>query len=112
MVELILYSIPAFVLLVVIELISYRFANEDDDLVGYEARDTRTSLILGAGNVVINVYWKFGMLVAYTAFYELTPAGNGSSHRHREVANGSGSSPAITSTDDRSPERSSLFWGS
>jgi sterol desaturase/sphingolipid hydroxylase (fatty acid hydroxylase superfamily) len=72
-VELILYSIPAFVLLIVIELISYRLADDDEGLIGYETRDTRTSLTLGAGSVVINAFWKLGMLVIYTAFYELTP---------------------------------------
>jgi sterol desaturase/sphingolipid hydroxylase (fatty acid hydroxylase superfamily) len=72
-VELILYSIPAFVLLMAVELIAYRLGDHNEDLVGYEAHDTRTSLTLGAGNVLINVFWKFGMLVVYTVFYELTP---------------------------------------
>jgi hypothetical protein len=40
--ELILYAIPAFVLLLVVELLSFKYAR-DDDLVGYESRDTRTS---------------------------------------------------------------------
>lgn len=73
MVELILYSIPAFVLLMAVELVAYRLGDDNEDLVGYEAHDTRTSLTLGAGNVLINVFWKFGMLVVYTVFYELTP---------------------------------------
>lgn len=73
MVELILYSIPAFVLLMAVEMISYRFSDHDEDLVGYEVRDTRTSLTLGAGNVLINVFWKFGMLIVYTVFFALTP---------------------------------------
>lgn len=73
MVELILYSIPAFVLLMAVELIAYKLGDHNENLVGYEARDTRTSLTLGVGNVLINVFWKFGMLVVYTVFYELTP---------------------------------------
>jgi sterol desaturase/sphingolipid hydroxylase (fatty acid hydroxylase superfamily) len=72
-VELILYSIPAFVLLIVVELISYRLVDDDEDLVGYETRDTRTSLTLGAGSVAVNIFWKLGVLVIYTASYELTP---------------------------------------
>jgi len=74
MVELILYAIPAFVLLMSVELLSFRYAHDDgEDLIGYEVRDTRTSLTLGVGNVAINVFWKFGLLLVYAAFYELSP---------------------------------------
>jgi hypothetical protein len=55
--ELILYAIPAFVLLLLVELLSFKYAR-DEELVGYEARDTRTSLTMGGGNVVINAVWK------------------------------------------------------
>ena len=57
MAEVLYYAIPAFVLLLVMELLSFRYLR-DDDLVGYEARDTRTSLTMGGGNVVINAVWK------------------------------------------------------
>ena len=61
MAELILYAIPAFVLLLVVELLSFRFVDDhDQDLVGYESSDTRTSLTMGGGNVVINAVWKAG----------------------------------------------------
>ncbi len=70
--ELILYAIPAFVLLLAVELWSFRLA-ADEDLVGYEARDTRTSLSMGAGNVVINAVWKLAVIVVYAGLYELTP---------------------------------------
>jgi sterol desaturase/sphingolipid hydroxylase (fatty acid hydroxylase superfamily) len=73
MVELILYSIPAFVLLMAVELLAYRHGDDEEDRIGYEPRDTKTSLTLGIGNVAINVFWKFGLLVVYTAFYELSP---------------------------------------
>jgi hypothetical protein len=46
--ELVLYAIPAFVLLLVVELLSFKYAR-DDELVGYESRDTRTSLTMGGG---------------------------------------------------------------
>ena len=59
MVDLILAAIPAFVLLLLVEALSFHLARHDDhDLVGYEARDTRTSLTMGIGNVVINLGWK------------------------------------------------------
>ncbi len=57
MVDLIIYAIPAFVLLLAVELLSFRYAR-DEELVGYELRDTRTSLAMGGGNVVINTVWK------------------------------------------------------
>ena len=72
MVDLIIYAIPAFVLLLVVEMLSFRYAR-DDDLVGYESRDTRTSLAMGGGNVVINAVWKLAVVVIYAGLYELTP---------------------------------------
>ena len=39
--RLIYYAIPAFVLLLVVELLSFKPPSDDDDLVGYETRDTR-----------------------------------------------------------------------
>jgi sterol desaturase/sphingolipid hydroxylase (fatty acid hydroxylase superfamily) len=73
MVDLIIYAIPAFVLLLVLEVLAFRYARDDDEMVGYEARDTRTSLSMGAGNVVINAAWKLVVLVAYAGIYELSP---------------------------------------
>ena len=70
--ELILYAIPAFVLLLVVELLSFKYAR-DEDLVGYEARDTRTSLTMGGGNVAINAVWKLVVIAIYAGLYELTP---------------------------------------
>jgi sterol desaturase/sphingolipid hydroxylase (fatty acid hydroxylase superfamily) len=70
--ELILYAIPAFVLLLAVELWSFRLA-ADEDLVGYEARDTRTSLAMGGGNVAINAVWKLVVVVVYAGLFELTP---------------------------------------
>ena len=58
MAEVLYYAIPAFVLLLVVELLSFKYLRDDDDLVGYESRDTRTSLTMGGGNVVINAVWK------------------------------------------------------
>ncbi len=72
MAELIFYAIPAFVLLLAVELWSFRLA-ADEELVGYELRDTRTSLTMGVGNVVINLGWKLVVVVVYAGLYELTP---------------------------------------
>ncbi len=74
MAEVLYYAIPFFVLLLVLEYLSFRQVQaENEGLLGYEARDTRTSLTMGLGNVVINVGWKFVVLAAYVGIYELTP---------------------------------------
>ncbi|CAA9532037.1 MAG: Fatty acid hydroxylase family (carotene hydroxylase/sterol desaturase) [uncultured Solirubrobacteraceae bacterium] len=72
--EVLYYAVPFFVLLLVVEALAYRhLGDDDDDLVGYEARDTRTSLTMGLGNVTINVVWKVVVVAVYAALYELTP---------------------------------------
>ena len=72
MVEVLYYAIPFFVLLLVVEALSFRHYHEDD-LVGYELNDTRTSITMGLGNVIVNVAWKAVVVVIYAALYELTP---------------------------------------
>jgi sterol desaturase/sphingolipid hydroxylase (fatty acid hydroxylase superfamily) len=67
------YAIPFFILLLVVEALSFRYARDEDDLIGYDFKDTRTSLTLGVGNVVINVAWKLVVVATYAAIYELTP---------------------------------------
>jgi sterol desaturase/sphingolipid hydroxylase (fatty acid hydroxylase superfamily) len=53
--HLVLYAVPAFVALMVIEALWARRAVRDDAaLRGYTARDTATSLTLGIGNVVLH----------------------------------------------------------
>jgi sterol desaturase/sphingolipid hydroxylase (fatty acid hydroxylase superfamily) len=71
MVGVLYYAIPFFVLLLVVEGLSFR--HDHGELVGYEMRDTRTSLAMGLGNVFINAVWKLAVLAIYTAVYELTP---------------------------------------
>ena len=73
MIDLVLYAIPAFVLLLVVEAVSYRHLHDDHELVGYERKDTATSLTMGLGNVFINVGWKAVVVVVLAALHELTP---------------------------------------
>lgn len=74
MAEVLYYAIPFFILLLVVEFVSFRkFGDEDGELIGYDLVDTRTSLTMGIGNVIINVGWKFVVVLVYTALYELTP---------------------------------------
>jgi sterol desaturase/sphingolipid hydroxylase (fatty acid hydroxylase superfamily) len=70
--EVLYYAVPFFLLLLLVEWLSFRHI-EDDHLVGFERRDTRTSLTMGTGNVIINVVWKLAVVAAYAGLYELTP---------------------------------------
>ncbi len=72
MFELIIFAIPFFVICLALEAASFYLLPDDDEL-GYEARDTRTSLAMGIGNVVINAGWKFIALAAYAGAYLLAP---------------------------------------
>ena len=72
MFDLILYAVPVFVICLVLEALSF-FLLPDEDEVGYEFRDSRTSLTMGIGNVIINIGWKLAVLAAFTAAYLIAP---------------------------------------
>ncbi|MFC9961160.1 sterol desaturase family protein [Streptomyces nigra] len=72
MIPAVVYAIPAFVLLVAVEALSYRFLPDDDER-GYEVRDTATSMSMGAGSQVIALPWKAVVIVAYAALYSVAP---------------------------------------
>jgi len=72
MTEVLYYAVPFFVLLLAVEALTYRHL-QNDGLVGYDLQDTRTSLTMGIGNVVVNVAWKLAVVAIYAALYELTP---------------------------------------
>ena len=72
--DLILPAIPFFVISLWLEMWLFRHAaQEHAGLVGYERRDTNTSLTMGAGSVVIGLGWGFIVLAIYAGLYELTP---------------------------------------
>jgi sterol desaturase/sphingolipid hydroxylase (fatty acid hydroxylase superfamily) len=72
MFDLILHAIPVFVVCLALEAASYYFLPDDDEL-GYEVRDSRTSLAMGLGNVVINLGWKLVVVATYAAAYLVAP---------------------------------------
>lgn len=81
-INLILNAIPFFLLSIVIEFFVLRRAAGDDRgdgldpadaPIGYELRDTRTSLTMGIGHAIIYSGWKLVMLAAYAGLYLLTP---------------------------------------
>jgi sterol desaturase/sphingolipid hydroxylase (fatty acid hydroxylase superfamily) len=72
--NLLIYSIPAFLALLVLELAWTRRHRAERGLLGYERRDTLASLTMGIGNVIISAFTTLGAI----AVWELA-------HRHRVV---------------------------
>jgi sterol desaturase/sphingolipid hydroxylase (fatty acid hydroxylase superfamily) len=70
--EILYYAFPFFVLLLVAEYASFRHLQEDG-LIGYDLRDSRTSITMGLGSVVVNVGWKLVVVAIYAGLYELAP---------------------------------------
>jgi sterol desaturase/sphingolipid hydroxylase (fatty acid hydroxylase superfamily) len=75
MLELLIAAIPAFLLLMGVEALSYRHlaAEAREHLKGYEGRDTRTSISMGLGYLGISAGWNALSLVAFAALYTLSP---------------------------------------
>ncbi|MFD7159555.1 sterol desaturase family protein [Kribbella sp. NPDC059898] len=72
MFDLILHAIPVFVVCLALEAASFYLLPDDNEL-GYNLRDSRTSLAMGLGNVVINIGWKLVVVTVYAAAYLVTP---------------------------------------
>jgi sterol desaturase/sphingolipid hydroxylase (fatty acid hydroxylase superfamily) len=72
MIPAVLYAVPAFLLLVIIEAVSYRFLPDDDER-GYEVRDTTTSLSMGLGSQLIGVPWKLLTAGLYAGLWLIAP---------------------------------------
>ncbi|MFE3524995.1 sterol desaturase family protein [Streptomyces sp. NPDC059161] len=67
-----LWSIPAFVLLTVVEIISVRLHPGEED-AGYEVKDAATSVSMGLGSLFFSFLWKIQDVAVYSVVYELTP---------------------------------------
>ncbi|MBO3743479.1 sterol desaturase family protein [Actinoplanes flavus] len=72
MIPAVLFAVPAFLLLIVMEVLSFRFLPDDEER-GYEARDTATSLSMGVGSQIIGVPWKLVTAVLFAGLYVLSP---------------------------------------
>jgi sterol desaturase/sphingolipid hydroxylase (fatty acid hydroxylase superfamily) len=72
--NLVLYSIPAFIALMVLEILwarrHARLAPAGADIRGYELRDARTSLSLGLANVAISGVTKLASIPLFAWVYE------------------------------------------
>ncbi|MER5951073.1 sterol desaturase family protein [Streptomyces sp. NPDC001904] len=72
--DVVLWSIPAFVLLTIVEIVSVRIhPDEDGAEAGYDTKDATTSVTMGLGSLVFDFLWKIPIVAIYTAVYELTP---------------------------------------
>ncbi|MFD7237978.1 sterol desaturase family protein [Streptomyces syringium] len=72
--DVVLWSIPAFVLLTVLELVSYRLhPAEESGAAGYAAKDAATSIGMGLGSLAFDALWKIPIVAVYAGIYELTP---------------------------------------
>ena len=67
--NLVLYSIPAFIVLMALEIL-YTRKHLSPKVLGYERVDTRTSLLLGVMNVGINGVTKLASIPLFAVFYE------------------------------------------
>ncbi|MEP6953134.1 MAG: sterol desaturase family protein, partial [Solirubrobacteraceae bacterium] len=72
--KLIIGAIPFFLLSVALEALALRHAaHENDGPVGYEGRDTRTSLAMGVGHLFIAGGWKLVWTAILAAIYVVSP---------------------------------------
>ncbi|HET9989720.1 MAG TPA: sterol desaturase family protein [Kofleriaceae bacterium] len=67
--NLVLYSIPAFIVLMTLEIL-YTRTHLSPKVLGYERADTRTSLLLGICNVAINGVTKLASIPLFAVVYE------------------------------------------
>lgn len=77
---LILSAIPVFFITMALEALALRHAAKENaeeaaasGFVGYETRDTRTSLTMGLGHLAINAGWKLVLVALYAAIYIVSP---------------------------------------
>ncbi|MFD3911958.1 sterol desaturase family protein [Streptomyces sp. NPDC058603] len=70
--HVLIWSAPAFVLLIIIEMIYYRL-HPDENASGYSVRDTAASLTVGSGAAMVDVLYKAIALAGFVLLHELTP---------------------------------------
>jgi sterol desaturase/sphingolipid hydroxylase (fatty acid hydroxylase superfamily) len=68
--NLLIYSIPGFLALLLLELAWTRRRRRDPSLRGYEPRDTWASLAMGVGNVIISAVTTLGAIALWGWGYE------------------------------------------
>lgn len=76
--SLVVDAVPAFLLLLIVEVVSYRFLPPDDELgqgrsIGFAKVDTATNVGMGLGNLAVQAVWGLGLIGVYAGLYSLTP---------------------------------------
>ena len=71
----VIVAIPFFALFMVLELLSLKYLDDDekDNYVGYVAKDSRASMLMGFGSLIVNGGARVVALIGYAALYELSP---------------------------------------
>ena len=62
-----LVAAPFFILTLLLELAAFKWLESDEDMRGYEAKDARTSLLMGLGSVFFLTAFKVLTLVLFVA---------------------------------------------
>lgn len=71
---LILSAVPVFLLTIALEaVVLRRAADAEARYVGYDLRDSRTSMALGTVHLGINAVWKLASAALYAALYAVSP---------------------------------------
>jgi sterol desaturase/sphingolipid hydroxylase (fatty acid hydroxylase superfamily) len=71
---ILLFAIPGFLLLIALELAVFRAGQaQERRLLGYDRADSRTSITMGLGSLVVNGAWRFMEVVILGVAAGLTP---------------------------------------
>ncbi|MCW2600388.1 MAG: sterol desaturase [Frankiales bacterium] len=71
--QILLLAIPGFLLLLGLEYAVVRAGNQAEDRLGFQRVDTRTSLAMGTGSLVVNGLWRFAEIAILGVAAGLTP---------------------------------------
>ncbi|MDT4939277.1 MAG: hypothetical protein QOG80_2948 [Pseudonocardiales bacterium] len=71
----VIIAIPFFTLFMLLEILSLRYLDDDEKqkYIGYEAKDSRASMLMGFGSLIVNGGARVAALIGYAALYELSP---------------------------------------
>lgn len=75
--DLIVWAVPGFIVLLALEALAFRYLPEEGDpaerRLGYGRGDTLTNISMGLGNLAVNGGWKIVVVAIYAALYAVTP---------------------------------------